>query len=127
MISDAIIAYEQELDGLKWQPRLYDPTASRYLPVSSSSSEWRKTYKLHGEVVRAMNNSYRNPSLDDIAYACKSIQAGSNIEENIEIDTEQAGPSTLKVFSDPRITARYMPSETESQLCDCPYWGTEFS
>ena len=65
MLSDAIAAYEQEIESLKWciESRLYDPSA----------------------------------------------------------------PETIKVFRDPRITVRYMPSEYESQLCDCPYWGTEFS
>ena len=125
MISDAIAAYERETESLKWwSHRRYEPTASKTLPVINVPSDWLLTYRLQGEVVRGGHTTYRVPSPEDIEYACECINAERNRDAILERHDE---PNVIKEYRVPRITVRYMPSEYESQLCDCPYWGTEFS
>lgn len=128
LLSDSIAGYEREAERLKvTSRRKYVAAASRSIPTVPQCWNWSRTYKLHGPVTRLPSGSYRDPSPDDIAYACRCINAHRESIEVYGYDDEPIGPEVNKVYADPRITARYMPSEKESQLCDCPYWGTEFS
>lgn len=130
VLSEAIATSEQELERLKWlvQLRRYDITASKTLQPISPTFDWTATYKIHGE--KYIKNGYlvRLPSPEDIEYACQCIRAEKSLTENAVAPAEDKEPVVSdKVYHDPRITTKYMSSEEQSQLCDCPYWGTEFT
>ena len=127
VLKEAISACELETEKLKWwiESRRYNPAAAKSLQFKKSSPEWTLSYRFHGKSA----DGRKMPSPEDIAYACQCIneercrdyQGGGYSGEEIMV------PSVIKSFSDPQVISRYQQSEDETQLCDCPYWGTEFN